>query len=238
MNMPKYLYLIPARGGSKGIPGKNIRPLCGIPLIGHTISQALEVAPPEDVVVTTDDEAIAGTARAHGASVPFMRPARLASDTASSRDAILHAIDWMECHGRHYDAVVLLQPTSPLRRADDIRRCVDAFEKALRAGDAPDMAVTVCEARTNPYCSAFETDTDGFLHISKGDGHYTRRQDAPKVWEFNGAVYVIDVAALRREEISRLRRTLPVDMPADRSIDLDTLADWDRAEVAMRRLDM
>ncbi len=238
MNMPKYLYLIPARGGSKGIPGKNIRPLCGIPLIGHTISQALEVATPEDVVVTTDDEAIAGTARAHGASVPFMRPARLASDTASSRDAILHAIDWMECHGRHYDAVVLLQPTSPLRRADDIRRCVDAFEKALRAGDAPDMAVTVCEARTNPYYSAFETDTDGFLHISKGDGHYTRRQDAPKVWEFNGAVYVIDVAALRREEISRLRRTLPVDMPADRSIDLDTLADWDRAEVATRRQDM
>ncbi|MDE5902651.1 MAG: acylneuraminate cytidylyltransferase family protein [Muribaculaceae bacterium] len=236
--MPQYLYLIPARGGSKGIPGKNIRPLCGTPLIGHTIRQALEVARQEDVVVTTDDEAIADTARAAGASVPFMRPACLATDTASSRDAILHALDWMESHGRHYDAVVLLQPTSPLRLADDISRCITAFEQARRDGLDPEMAVTVCEARTNPYYSAFETDPDGFLHISKGDGHYTRRQDAPKVWEFNGAVYVIDARALRREQISRLRRTIPVEMPSSRSIDLDTPSDWDRAEEAMRRLKM
>ena len=92
------------------------------------------------------------------------------------------------------------------------------------------MAVTVTEARTNPYYSAFETDQEGFLHISKGEGNYTRRQDAPKVWEFNGAVYVIDAEALKRDEISRIKRTIPVPMPADRSIDLDTPADWTRAE--------
>ena len=92
------------------------------------------------------------------------------------------------------------------------------------------MAVSVSEARTNPYYSAFETDADGFLHISKGDGRYTRRQDAPPVWEFNGAVYVIDPEALRESEISRIRRIIPVEMDSARSLDLDTLADWERAE--------
>lgn len=227
----KYLYLIPARGGSKGIPGKNIRPLGGVPLIGHSIRQALKVADPADVVVSTDATDIADVARAEGASVPFIRPAQYATDTASSRSVILHAADFMEQAGHHYDAVVLLQPTSPLRTADDILAAISAFENA----DRPQMAVTVCEARTNPYYGAFEADTDGFLHISKGDGQYTRRQDAPKVWEFNGAVYVIDINALRHEEISRLSRIVPVPMPAERSIDLDTLADWQRAEESFRQ---
>lgn len=230
--MASYLYLIPARGGSKGIPGKNIKPLAGVPLIGHTIRQALAIADAEDVVVSTDDPAIARVAVAEGASVPFMRAAELATDTASSRSVIIDALDRMEKIGRHYDAVVLLQPTSPLRTPDDIRRAIDTFE---RSTERPDMAVTVCEARTNPYYSAFERDDEGYLRISKGDGRYTRRQDAPKVWEFNGAVYVIDAEAIRREEISRMRRTLPVEMPASRSIDLDTPADWARAESAIQQ---
>ncbi|MDE6010522.1 MAG: acylneuraminate cytidylyltransferase family protein [Muribaculaceae bacterium] len=237
--MRKYLYLIPARGGSKGIPGKNIKPLAGVPLIAHTIRQALQVADSADVVVSTDDPAIAATAREHGASVPFMRPAELATDTASSRSVIIDALERMKASGRDYEAVVLLQPTSPLRTADDIRRTITAFEDSRqRFGEdrGAEMAVTVSEARTNPYYSAFETDDAGFLHISKGDGRYTRRQDAPKVWEFNGAVYVIDADALRRDELSRLSRTLPVEMPASRSIDLDTPADWARAEAAMREL--
>lgn len=235
--MSRYLYLIPARGGSKGIPGKNIKPLAGIPLIGHTIRQASAIADKEDIVVSTDDPAIASIAIEYGATVPFMRPADLATDTASSRSVIIDALDRMERLGRHYDAVVLLQPTSPLRHPDDIRRTIAAFESRIKTDTEsknPDMAVTVCEARTNPYYSAFETDAEGYLHISKGDGHYTRRQDAPKVWEFNGAVYVIDADAIRREEISRMKRTLPVEMPSHRSIDLDTPADWARAEEAFR----
>lgn len=231
--MSKYLYLIPARGGSKGIPGKNIKPFCGVPLIGHTIRHALAVASAEDVVVSTDSEAIAHVARSEGASVPFMRPAELATDTASSRSVMIHALDWMERHGRHYDAIVLLQPTSPLRTPGDIRRAISLFEESRRSALPARMAVTVSEARTNPYYSAFETDSQGFLHISKGDGHYTRRQDAPKVWEFNGAVYVIDAEALRIDEISRLDRIVPVEMPASRSIDLDSPADWARAEEAL-----
>ncbi len=231
----KYLYLIPARGGSKGIPGKNIKPLGGIPLIGHTIRHALAIAPAEDVVVSTDAPEIAEVARNEGASIPFMRPAELAQDTSSSRSVIIHALDYMKANGKIYDAVVLLQPTSPLRTPEDIENCIRAFEESRnKKSDCPDksanMAVTVSEARTNPYYSAFEADSDGFLHISKGDGHYTRRQDAPKVWEFNGAVYVIDAEAIRHEEISKMKNILPVEMPASRSIDLDTPQDWSRAE--------
>lgn len=235
---PRYLYLIPARGGSKGIPGKNIKPLAGIPLIGHTIRQALSVADSADIVVSTDDPAIAEVALREGASVPFMRDPALATDTASSRAVMIDAIDRLNAMGHDYDTIVLLQPTSPMRTASDIRNALVAYEQSLERedGERAQMAVTVCEARTNPYYSAFETDAGGFLHISKGDGRYTRRQDAPKVWEFNGAVYVIDVEALRRDEISRLERIIPVEMPAQRSIDLDTPADWLRAEAAMAEL--
>lgn len=231
----RFLYLIPARGGSKGIPGKNIKLLGGIPLIAHSIRHALDAgASPEDVIVTTDSEEIAAIAREYGASTPFLRPAELATDKSSSRDAILHALDFMEKGGRSYDAVVLLQPTSPLRRPDDIRNACKAYGEgvanARSASEMPGMAVSVAEARTNPYYSAFETDENGFLHISKGDGRYTRRQDAPKVWEFNGAVYVISPQALRLNEISSLPNIIPVEMPAERSLDLDTPADWERAE--------
>ena len=236
MMKKKYLYLVPARGGSKGIPGKNIKLLGGMPLIGHTIGQALAVADPEDVVVSTDSEDIARVARDCGARTPFLRPAELASDSASSRSVILHAIDFFRSIGVDYEAVVLLQPTSPLRRPEDILAAIKAFEdsRASDPGRGAQMAVSVTEARTNPYYGAFETDSSGFLHISKGDGRYTRRQDAPHVWEFNGAVYVIEAEALRREEISRLDRIVPVDMPSDRSLDLDTLADWARAEEHFR----
>lgn len=237
----KYLYLIPARAGSKGIPGKNIKSFGGIPLIWHSIRQALAAgAAPEDIVVSTDGEEIAEVSRQGGANVPFLRPAELASDTSSSRSVILHALDTLEASGRHYDAVVLLQPTSPLRRPEDIANAVKAYEErwhnAADPTQRPGMAVSVAEARTNPYYSAFETDESGFLHISKGDGKFTRRQDAPKVWEFNGAVYVIDPDALRKEEISRLPNIIPVEMPAERSIDLDTPADWQRAEDALKKL--
>lgn len=230
----KYLYLIPARGGSKGIPGKNIKPLGGIPLIGHTIRGALAVcSDPEDVIVSTDSEEIAAIAAQFGANIPFLRPAEFAGDSSSSRSVIINALEMMkDLKGKDYDTVVLLQPTSPLRTPDDIIATVEAFERSrLQHPDDPAMmAVTVTEARTNPYYSAFETDADGFLHISKGDGHFTRRQDAPEVWEFNGAVYVIDAQEIRNSEISHMKRIIPVEMPSERSLDLDTIQDWARAE--------
>ena len=217
----KALYLIPARGGSKGVPGKNIRLLGGKPLIAHSIGHALEVADREDVVVSTDSEEIKGAALEVGARVPFLRPAELASDTAGSREVMLHAIDYLSAKGENYDTIVLLQPTSPLRDPADIRRAVEIYKES-----GADMVVSVAEARTNPYYNAFETDNDGFLKISKGEGNLTRRQDAPKVWEFTGAIYVIKVSALREKSITKFDRILPLPTKRETAIDIDEEMDF------------
>lgn len=215
------LYLIPARGGSKGVPGKNIKPLAGIPLITYSIRHALEVAPKEDVIVSTDTKEIAGIASEAGAQIPFIRPAELSTDTAGSREVMLHAVDFMNAKGNAYDTIILLQPTSPLRDPNDIRRALELFHDS----DA-DMVVSVSEASSNPYYNAFETDSKGYLHISKGDGNFTRRQDAPKVWEFNGAIYVIRVSSLRESVISRFKKILPLPIDPKTAVDIDTELDF------------
>ncbi len=220
----KTLYVIPARGGSKGIPHKNIKPLAGKPLIGYSIDVARQLAADDDICLTTDDPDIAATAESMGLNVPFLRPASLATDTCGTYEVLIHALDFYRDRGIDYDTLVLLQPTSPMRTADDVR---DAL--ALYSPDI-DMVVTVKEAASNPYYNCYETDNDGFLHISKGDGGYTRRQDAPKVWEYNGAVYVINVESLRRMPLSAFTRRRMSVMPAERSVDLDTPVDWLIAE--------
>lgn len=219
------LYLITARGGSKGIPGKNIKPFAGEPLICHSIRHAREAgADDEDICVSTDSEEIKNVAESCSLHVPFLRPAELATDKSSSYDCMLHAVDYYERQGIRYDRLVLLQPTSPLRTAQDIKKALELWREDI------DMVVSVREARSNPYYGTFETDENGMLHISKGEGRYTRRQDAPKVWEYNGAVYVINVESLKRTPMSEFRRIIPSEMPADRSIDLDTPLDWKIAE--------
>lgn len=221
----KLLYLIPARGGSKGIPGKNIKVFSGKPLIWHTIDQARAAGAHDDeICVSTDSEEIRRSVEEYGLGVPFMRPSHLATDTAGTYEVILHALEWYGKRGKEFDAVVLLQTTSPLRQAEDIMNCVEMWNESI------DMVVSVCEASTNPYYNAFETDSEGNLHISKGDGHYTRRQDAPKVWEYNGAVYVMRVRSLLKMPYSRFPVRRPYIMPAERSVDLDTPSDWLRAE--------
>lgn len=220
----KTLYVIPARGGSKGIPGKNIKPLAGKPLISYTIDVARELAPDCDICVTTDDADIISTVEAMDLKVPFVRPAELATDHSGTYEVLIHALDFYESQGIHYDTLVLLQPTSPLRTADDVRSCLQLYTPEI------DMVVSVMQAATNPYYNAFETDENGFLHISKGDGKYTRRQDAPKVWEYNGAVYVINTASLRKMKLGEFTRRKMYEMSRERSIDLDTPTDWLIAE--------
>ena len=217
----KILYLIPARGGSKGVPGKNIKELGGMPLIAHSIGHALAVAPAEDVVVSTDSEEIKSVAEKYGANVPFLRPEALATDTAGSREMMLHAVDFFAREGREYDTIVLLQPTSPLRDPQDIERAIELFRERR-----PDMVVSVSEAVSNPYYNAFEPDKEGYLKISKGEGGITRRQDAPKVWEFNGAIYVIDVAALQERKLAQFQRILPYPTSPETSQDIDTEIDF------------
>lgn len=221
---PRTLFLIPARGGSKGIPGKNIRPFLGKPLICLAIDNARAFADDADICLSTDSEEIAAVAENYGLHVPFMRPEGLATDGAGTYEVILHALDFYSSKGVDYERVVLLQPTSPLRTPADIRQALELWTPQI------DMVVTVCEAATNPYYNAFETNKEGYLHISKGEGRFTRRQDAPKVWEYNGAVYVMTVSSLRSKPMSAFTKRVPSVMDRAASIDLDTPLDWKIAE--------
>lgn len=227
----KSLYIIPARGGSKGIPRKNIKPLAGIPLIHYSIAVARALSDDEHIIVTTDDEEIAEVARQTGLDVPYMRPKHLATDTANSRDVILDAMDYADCRGVEYDNVVLLQPTSPLRNVEDVENALKLYTSDI------DMVVSVVESAVNPYYNCFETGAGGFLHVSKGDGRFTRRQDAPKVWEYNGAVYVINPESLRSMEMGKFTKKVPLVMLRERSIDLDTPLDWAIAEIMISETD-
>lgn len=224
----KALYVIPARGGSKGIPGKNIKPLAGKPLIEYSIDIARELADDCDICVSTDDENIIAVVESTGLKVPFIRPEYLATDTAGSREVMLHALDFYKMKGRDYDIIVLLQPTSPLRTVEDVKRCMKLYSHDI------DMVVSVKEASSNPYYNCFECNELGYLHISKGEGLYTRRQDAPKAWEFNGAVYVINADSLRKQPMGKFKKRIAYEMPASRSVDLDSLMDWAIAEYMIK----
>ncbi|MBR6746629.1 MAG: acylneuraminate cytidylyltransferase family protein [Muribaculaceae bacterium] len=213
------LIIIPARGGSKGIPKKNIVELAGRPLIDYTIQAALKVAPIDHIILSTDSEEIVTVAERCGLPVAYRRPAALATDTAGSREVILDAMDWADNQGIGYDAIVLLQPTSPLRVAEDILGAMSMFTPDI------DMVVSVAEARCNPYYNCFETDETGYLKISKGDGQYTRRQDVPPVYEYNGAVYVINPQSIRKMTLGSFPRRVPYVMPAERSVDIDAPVD-------------
>lgn len=221
----KYLFIIPARGGSKGIPRKNIRDFLGKPLICHAIDQARAFAPDADICLTTDDPEIKDVAENYGLEVPFLRPDYLASDTAGTYEVLLHALDHYEKQGRKYDAIVLLQPTSPFRNTTHIREAIEKYTPDL------DMVVTVSESPANPYYTLFEEDNDGFLRHSKGDGKITRRQDAPKAWEYNGAVYVINPESLKKSKLSEFSRIRKSEMDRLHSLDLDTPLDWKIAEL-------
>lgn len=224
----KTLFIIPARGGSRGIPGKNIKPLAGKPLIHYSIEVARQLAPDSHILVTTDSDEIAGVAEATGLPVPYRRPAELASDTAGSREVMLHVMDWADAQGIDYDKVCLLQPTSPMRTAEDVKACLDRYSPEL------DMVVSVVEAASNPYYNCFEADADsGYLHVSKGEGLYVRRQDAPAAWEYSGAVYVINPLSLRQMPMGAFPRRIGVPIDRERAIDLDTPLDWIVAEAVM-----
>lgn len=215
----KPLIIIPARGGSKGIPGKNIVPLCGRPLIDYTIKAALAVAPRDRILLSTDSDDIARVSCQCGLEVNYRRPAELATDTAGSREVMLDAMDYADSRGVEYDAVVLLQPTSPLRLPEDIAGAMKLYNPDV------DMVVSVTEARSNPYYNCFEKDDEGYLHVSKGDGLYTRRQDVPSAYEYNGAVYVINPDSLRRMPMGAFPRRIPYVMPPERSVDIDSPLD-------------
>ena len=225
----RLLYLIPARGGSKGIPHKNIKQLSGKPLIAYSIDVARQLTDDSNICVSTDDDEIMQVVTSYGLTVPFKRPDFLATDSAGTYEVILHAIDFYENLGVSYDAVVLLQPTSPLRTARQVTEAIGLYDKSV------DAVVSVCESPQNPYYNLFEENRDGYLRISKGDGAFRRRQDTPPVWMFNGAIYVFNVESLRKGYFDSFKKIRKYVMPLDMSFDLDTLTDWMYLEAVMNK---
>ena len=224
----KALVIIPARAGSKGIPGKNIKKLGDIPLIQYTIDAAASVFDKEDILVSTDGEEIKAIAEKCGLYVPFLRPENLSSDTATSQDVILHAIDYMEKQGMSYDTIVLLQPTSPFRNSEHIKAAIALFD------DETDMVVSVKVTEENPYYTMFEESENGFLNRSK-EGKFTRRQDCPNVYAYNGAIYVMSIDALKTKSLAEFDKVKKYEMSELHSIDLDTPLDWDLAEIVLNK---
>jgi CMP-N,N'-diacetyllegionaminic acid synthase len=219
----KPLFLITARGGSKGIPGKNIKPFAGKPLLYYAIDTARELAPDEDICLSTDADDIIQAAEAYGLHVPFKRPDSLATDQSGSYEVILHAVDFYRQQNRLYDTLVLLQPTSPFRTAQHVREALALYTNDL------DMVVSVTESASNPYYNLFEENTDGYLKRSK-ESPFTRRQDCPEVYAYNGAVYVINTASLAQKPLSQFSKVKKYVMNAEDSVDLDTPLDWAFAE--------
>lgn len=223
------LIIIPARGGSKGIPRKNIKPLNGKPLIYYTIDVARAIAANENICVSTDNPEIINVVEDYGLKVPFVRPVELATDTAGTYEVLLHALDYYEKQGKHFDAVVLLQNTSPFRRADQVKEALNLYTPEL------DMVVSVKECAANPYYCVFEEDQNGYLHVCKGNGDIFRRQDAPKVYEYNGAIYVMNPEVLKTTHMHKMTKRVKYVMDDLSSFDLDTMWDWKMAEMLMKQ---
>ncbi|MBN2519485.1 MAG: acylneuraminate cytidylyltransferase family protein [Bacteroidales bacterium] len=225
----KFLYLIPARKGSKGITHKNTRLLNGKPLISHTIECALEVADSADICISTNDEDVVEICKKYNIEIPFLRPEELASDTAGQYDVIKHAYNQYKINGLYYDAVILLQPTSPLRKPLNVREAKMLYSNNI------DMVVSVCETKSNPYFVLYEENEHGFLIKSK-KGHFIRRQDCPKVWEFNGAIYVINHMALEKyNSFNDFCKIIKYPMNEYNSVDIDNELDFMIAELIMNK---
>lgn len=223
----KPLIVIPARGGSKGVPRKNIKVLGNKPLIQYTIDAAKGVFDDEFICVSTDDFEIKSLVEQLGLKVPFLRPNELASDTAGTYEVLLHAILYYESKGYFPDTLILLQPTSPFRTSEHIKDALKMFSNDI------DMVVSVKETKSNPYFILFEEE-NGFLKKSK-ESIFTRRQECPKVWEYNGAIFVINVASLKKTSIGLFKKVIKYEMDEFSSHDIDKPFDWDMAELLLEK---
>lgn len=219
----KPLVIIPARGGSKGIPRKNIKLLNGKELILYTMEEARKVFKDEQICISTDDIEIKSCVENAGLKVPFLRPEKLAMDNSSTYDVLIHAIEYFEAIGYSADVIVVLQPTSPFRKAKHILEALQLFRNDL------DMVVSVKETKANPYYVLFEEDTLGYLEKSK-KGTFLSRQACPKVWEFNGSIYIISVNSLKTKAISEFTKVVKYEMDEESSLDIDEPMDWKIAE--------
>ena len=233
----KILGIITARGGSKGIPGKNLKPLGGRPLLAYTVDAARECGALDRVILSTEDPVIADAARALGCEVPFMRPAELSRDETPHLPVIQHAAEWMREHaGYQPDAVMILQPTSPLRSADDITAAARLLEST-----GADSVVSVSEVSAHAHpMRMLRVDARGeAVLFASGEPvrrRINRRQDLPQAWVMNGAIYACRTGVLFDAEPSLYGdRVAAYAMPAERSVSIDDFEDWAAAERTLAR---
>lgn len=231
--MEKIVAVIPARGGSKGVPRKNLRKVGGKPLIAWSIQCASASTLLDRTIVSTDDEEIADIARELGAQVPFIRPSELAADKTPGIAPMIHALRWLEEYeGYLPDALMCLQPTSPLRLGTD----VDDAIKLARKRDALGV-VSVTEARVHPFWLKRMDDQGRLDAFCKDTPDVARRQDLPKAWALNGAIFLADREMLLRQGSWYGPRTYALKMPHERSLDVDSLWDLQLVDLLLRNRD-
>ena len=223
----KYIVLICARGGSKGLPGKNIKPLNGIPLIGWSINIAKQIDRVSRIIVSTDSEEIAKVALKYGAEVPFMRPKELAQDDSPEWLVWKHAIKHVESYGNEdIDAIIVLPVTAPLRSVKDVNSCIDLFEES-----EVDSVITVSEASRSPYFNMIVNNDSGYASlVISPENQITRRQDAPEVFDMTTVAYVVNTNVVKQSNSIFEGKVKSIIIPQERSIDIDTLLDFKIAE--------
>lgn len=224
----KYLALIPARGGSKGVKNKNIRLVDGKPLISYTINSAKKSECFEDIVVSTDSDEIAKVARTYGATVPFIRPAELSDDKAKSIDVVIHALNIL---GKGYDAVCLLQTTSPLRKPEDIKGALVKYEEKGKP-----TLVSVAKLEDPHPHKVKLIENDSLIPFIPGTQCEVPRQLLPTCYFLNGAIYVIDVNFAKKKQIFFDENTVPYIMPYERSVNIDTELDLLLSELLLKQV--
>lgn len=226
----KFVALITARGGSKGLPRKNVLPVNGKPLIVWTIQAALECRLVERVFVSTDNDDIASISEEHGAEV-IIRPSNLASDTASSIDAVTHSIEWLEKNGFQTMNMVLLQPTSPLRTSQHLAEALQLFYDK----DA-NFIISVFEPAHTPVKSYVQYENGSIEGLYNSEAPYMRRQDLPRAFQPNGAIYAFSIEEFKRYNHFPKSSTFPYIMSESDSIDIDTKEDLMIVESRLKEL--
>lgn len=220
----RILALIPARGGSKGLPGKNILPFCGKPLISWTIAQARASRYLDKIVVSTDDEAIAAISLKYGACIPFLRPKRLSASTSNMMDVVMHSLNFFSKKNEKYDIVILLQPTSPLRNSADIDKAIEL----LFAKKASSL-ISISRSEHHPWWSVSLIKGQRIRKFRGPGSLHKNRQALPDYYRINGAVYMACVDHLRKNKGFLGKSTLAYIMPPERSVDIDTKIDFEFA---------
>lgn len=230
---PRVIALIPARGGSKRLPRKNLLPLAGKPLLAWTVEAARAARRVDRVILSTDDAEIAAVGRAHGAETPFIRPAELASDEAGTLDVMLHALRMLAAADETCDLLVVLQPTSPLRSAADIDAAV-----ALLRNKTADAVISVCETEHPPEWSNTLPDDLSMAGFFRPGIRTRRSQDLPRTFRLNGAIYVYSARRLLHSgSLDMDDNCFAYLMPRERSIDIDDALDFELAQLLRQRLD-